>query len=406
MLFHGSLDAGALTVTLRPQSVTAGVGTRLVAASARGARLFSVFRDGHTFRRGLNGLVLHKWSDARGRHWDLLAAVEADALLDECAGLFARVADEVRRGAVRPARAEREGAGRDASDPELVAALERAAASDAAAGRRDAARFAEVYRPIGILPPDQYLALVLQATEGCSFNSCTFCDLYRERYRVKGLDEFTRHVLAVRKWLGDSLALRGRSVFLGAANALAVPTPRLLSFLDVVGREIAPPRGVAAFVDGFTGVRKEADEYGALVRRGLRRIYVGLESGHDALLAFVQKPASRAEAVATVRAAKAGGVAVAVIVMVGLGGDRFADDHVRETVAALNEMALSGDDLVYISDFVGLPGTAYPRLAAEAGIRALDAAGRAAQRAAIVGGLRPWPGGPRAVRYDVREFVY
>ena len=45
----------------------------------------------------------------------------------------------------------------------------------------DISRFHQIYKPISILPPDQYQALVLQATEGCSFNTCTFCALYRDR---------------------------------------------------------------------------------------------------------------------------------------------------------------------------------------------------------------------------------
>jgi len=36
-------------------------------------------------------------------------------------------------------------------------------------------------KPVGILPPDQYMAVVLQAAEGCAFNTCTFCDFYRDR---------------------------------------------------------------------------------------------------------------------------------------------------------------------------------------------------------------------------------
>ena len=50
----------------------------------------------------------------------------------------------------------------------------------------DAARFRQIYKPVSILPPDQYLSIVLQATEGCSYNRCTFCTFYRDRpFRIK-----------------------------------------------------------------------------------------------------------------------------------------------------------------------------------------------------------------------------
>jgi radical SAM superfamily enzyme YgiQ (UPF0313 family) len=195
-------------------------------------------------------------------------------------------------------------------------------------------------------------------------------------------------------------------VFLGAANALAVPMPRLVPLFDLVQTAVGPPDGIAAFVDGFTGTRKTAADYAALAQRGLRRLYLGLESGHDPLLAFVRKPATRAEAVATARAAKEGGVHLAVIVMTGLGGDRFATDHVRGTIAALNAMPLERGDLIYFSDLVEMPATAYPRLAAAAGIRALSADERRSQRESLSGGLRFGAPGPQIAHYDVREFVY
>jgi len=163
---------------------------------------------------------------------------------------------------------------------------------------------------------------------------------------------------------------------------------------------------VHAFVDGFAGLRKSADDYAALAGRGLRRVYIGLESGHDPLLAFVRKPATRDEAVETVRAIKAGGVAVGVIVMVGLGGRRFAAGHVADTTRAINAMRLDAGDLLYFSDLVEVPGTLYPQLAASEGVRPLALDERLEQIAAIRDGLR-FPGPPpRAARYDVREFVY
>jgi radical SAM superfamily enzyme YgiQ (UPF0313 family) len=58
---------------------------------------------------------------------------------------------------------------------ELQLVIERAARFTPQTARVDTAHYHRVYQPIGILPPDHYLALVLQPTEGCSFNTCTFC---------------------------------------------------------------------------------------------------------------------------------------------------------------------------------------------------------------------------------------
>ena len=290
--------------------------------------------------------------------------------------------------------------------------IERAAQFDRVAARSDAARFAAAYDPIGILPPDQYLALVLQATTGCSFNTCTFCDLYHQPFRVKTLDEFRRHIREVRDYLGDSLLLRQRSIFLGAANALAVPMPRLLPLFEIMQEAFAPSpenrggagAGVGAFLDAFTGTRKSAEDYRALAERGLRRVYIGLESGHDPLLEFVRKPGHAQDAIDTVQAIKAAGVNIGVIVLIGLGGERFAAGHIADTISVLNRMQLGSGDFLYFSNLVEEPDTPYPILAAQQGIRALTAIERAAQRDAIRAGLPA--SGVKSSHYDVREFVY
>ena len=161
---------------------------------------------------------------------------------------------------------------------------------------------------------------------------------------------------------------------------------------------------VGAFLDAFTGTRKSEEDYRALAELGLRRVYIGLESGHDPLLEFVRKPGHAQDAIDTVETIKAAGINVGLIVMIGLGGDRFAVGHVADTIAVLNRMPLGEDDLIYFSDLVEEPNTLYPQLAQQHGIQPLGAEGRSGQRAALRAGLQLR--GVKVSNYDVREFVY
>jgi hypothetical protein len=416
MIFHGSLDHRPAIVSVKDTSISLAFETAWVAAWDLGGRLYSLWTRGHTYRRGLSGRLLHKWHGPETGSRDAgLAQVDpydarrrvpvegeaADAIVQETAD----TASLLRLALERDRAAWADAAGRH-PDADVARFVERCARFDAATARRDAARFAEVYSPVGILPPDQYLSTVLQATEGCSFNTCTFCNLYHGNYRVKSAGEFRHHVEAVRDYLGDSASLRSRSFFLGAANALAVPMARLLEFFDALPGPFGPDaRPVHAFVDGFTGLRKTVADYAELRTRGLGRVYVGLESGHDPLLAFVRKPASRDQAVETVRAIKAGGAQVGVIVMIGLGGRAFAEGHVRDTILAVNQMRLGAGDLLFFSELVEAPGTAYPRAAAATELEPLALDERLAQADAIRAGLA-FDTPPQLARYDVREFVY
>ena len=294
----------------------------------------------------------------------------------------------------------------------LGAWLTSAASWDEGRYQEDAARFKRVYGSIGILPPDQYLSVVVQVTEGCPWNRCSFCSIYRGKtYRVRPLDELRDHVREVVAFFGGSIGLR-RSIFLADANALAVDQDGLLARMEVI-REAIPPRrkgtdGMYSFLDTFTGSRKTPSYYRDLAGLGLKRVYIGLETGDDRLLKVLNKPGNSGQAVEVVSALKAGGVSAGVIVMVGAGGDRYAGDHVQGTIRAVNQMGLGRGDIIYFSEMVVHPGSMYERWSGEAGVRSLCPEGMSAQRAALKNGFRfsEPTRRPKMAAYDISEFLY
>jgi hypothetical protein len=107
-----------------------------------------------------------------------------------------------------------------------------------------------------------------------------------------------------------------------------------------------------------------------------------------------------------VRTIKAAGINVGVIIMIGLGGDRFNDGHIADTAATLNAMRLGAGDLLYFSDLVERPNTAYPILATEQSIRPLTPIEMLEQRQSIRTQLIFGNEQPKISSYDIREFVY
>lgn len=406
MIIQGQWLGTAYTISLKDSSLAVSIGAREIIVYDRAGRLYTCNFDDHHHRRSFSGQILQKWSidNLRQRRW--LDSIEADALIDRAAQRMRELIGALNspdwNWIIEPDQPEQL--------IEYVLIIERGAQFDSEAAAWDAARFQKVYSPIGMLPPDQYLALVLEATQGCTFNSCAFCDLYQQPFKVKSPIEFERHIDAVRNYLGDSILLRSRSIFLGAANALAVPMARLQPLLEIAVKEFNPYGqhgiGLYAFLDALTGMHKTVSDYVTLRQLGLRRIYIGLETGHDPLLALVHKPGGSIDAIETVRTIKAAGINAGVIVMIGLGGDRFNDGHITDTASTLNAMHLGSGDLLYFSDLVEKPHTPYPTLAEEQSIRALTPIELAEQRQSIRAQLRFENDQPKISTYDVREFVY
>ncbi|MFN8483395.1 MAG: radical SAM protein [Anaerolineae bacterium] len=418
--------AGLVTLSLKRDATTLAVNTVPSFTFDLKGRLMGGFADGRTYRRTLDHRVVEKRGEfaegRRERERRQLDGGEVSALCATAYGYARAVADALAAGTAAVV-----GAVGDATWPAWAsAALGDIAGWDDARLAEDAAAFLRIYQPIGILPPDQYRALVLQATLGCSYNRCTFCTFYRgQSFRIKTAPDFERHIAAVKDFHGAALASY-HSIFLGEANALVAPQRLLVPMLDAVNAAfgVAPPDlagaarsrwlaahapafdGLYAFVSALDALRKSPQDIAELRERGLRRVYIGLESGDDGLLRFLDKPNTAAEAVEGVRSIKAAGVAVGVVIMLGVGGERFAADHVTRTVEVLNEMGLGRDDILYFSEFVETPGSPYAARAAQAGIAPMPAPEMRAQRAAIQGALRFATAPPKLAVYDIREFAY
>src|SRR5690606_24163740 len=137
---------------------------------------------------------------------------------------------------------------------------------------------------------------------------------------------------------------------------------------------------------------------------GLRRVYIGMETGHDELLAFLNKPGSAAELITFVTDLKAAGLEVGLIVMVGVGGVEHRERHAEATLKALAQMPLGRGDLVYLSPFIEQPGSAYTLRSREASLTPMSEKDIEAELSRLAGSLRAL--GLKAARYDIREFMY
>ncbi len=241
-------------------------------------------------------------------------------------------------------------------------------------------RFTEVYQPVPVLPPDHYRALVLQATEGCSFNTCTFCSLYRGiPFRIRNVDEFDGHIKKALAFHGEALRQRS-TIFLGQANAISIPQTRLIELMKRIPEYvILPPAeerpvkpkwvrgkslhftGIGAFIDGFTGLKKTVDDYRELWELGLDRVYLGVESGSEEILEWIKKPAQPDQMLETIARLKEAGVATDIILLVGIGGKEFEVRHVKASVDFIERSPLTKGDRVYLSEVVEYTDAPYSR---------------------------------------------
>jgi radical SAM superfamily enzyme YgiQ (UPF0313 family) len=185
-----------------------------------------------------------------------------------------------------------------------------------------------------IRPPSEAPSFLLQVTVGCSANSCTFCDAFNtKRYRIKEREEIFSDIAEMAR-----LAPETRRVFLLDGDALAAGNDVIVPVLDELGRAFPHLSRVGSYANGTNITERSSGELRELAARKLSLIYIGLESGSEAVLEGCRKRSSAAEMVDAVGRAREAGIKSSVIVLLGLGGRNMRDEHVAGTIRALNEM--------------------------------------------------------------------
>ncbi|MBE0685392.1 MAG: radical SAM protein, partial [Anaerolineaceae bacterium] len=237
----------------------------------------------------------------------------------------------------------------------------------------------------------------------------TFCSFYRDRpFLIKSPVYFDHHIADVKKFLGNGLSLR-RTIFLGDANALVVPIKKLIPLMETIHNHLDVENlgGIFAFLDGFSGERKSIADFQKLRDLGMNKIYIGLESGNNQLLKFLNKPGSAQDALNAVRTIKSSGISVGIIVLSGAGGKQYAANHIIDTVDIINQMGLDADDLVYFSELIESEGLEYSQKAFSENLIPLSSVERQEQRKKIEEQLVFSDSGtPHISTYDIRDFVY
>ena len=421
-------DGQAVYIALSNLEISLHFGEEKVLHYDLEGRLMMIAHADRYHRRSLSHHVLQTRKlpaeDGGGIARLVMPGSSADSLVAEACKLTGQVHWQLFSGAARiefgkpsPEEARRR----------LEPWLAKAVRFDVDVARADARRFESVYGRVAVLPPDQYNALVVQATEGCAYNNCLFCDLYHGvRFQRKSASQFRQHLADVRAYHGTALRAR-RSVFLGEANALTLPQPDLVEVFQLLREQFEMPAvdagqqpaswwmgsdrrfdGVSSFQDVFVGPDRTAEEYAQLRALGLRRVYIGMETGDEALLKWLKKPASIESITTTVKALKAAQIAVGVIVLVGAGGRQFAGAHVRESARVLNELPLGRGDYIYFSPLEVHAGGSYSVQSIKDHIELLTDVELRHQETALRGALQfdEKRGKPYVARYELATFVY
>jgi radical SAM superfamily enzyme YgiQ (UPF0313 family) len=188
-------------------------------------------------------------------------------------------------------------------------------------------------------PPSEAESVILQVTNGCSWNRCTFCEMYTDphkRFRLKPQAQIEAELAAVAKALPVAGAAPLR-VFLADGDAMTLSFRRLELILQAIRRHLPGVLRVASYCLPRNLRHKTVEQLAALRELGLQLFYVGCESGDDFVLERVSKGETFASSLAALRKIKAAGAQSSVMILNGMGGRRFSEQHALNSARLMNE---------------------------------------------------------------------
>ncbi len=182
-------------------------------------------------------------------------------------------------------------------------------------------------------PPSEAYSLILQLTLGCSWNKCAFCEMYSsKKFSVRSEEDVYKDIDRAAEYSTDI-----RKIFLADGNAMVLSSAKLLKTLEYLNKKFPKLNRVSAYAIAKDLENKTIDELKELKDAGLKLLYVGIESGDDELLGLINKGETFQSTTRNLLKAKEAGIKSSVMILNGLGGKVYSEQHARNSARVVNE---------------------------------------------------------------------
>ncbi len=183
-------------------------------------------------------------------------------------------------------------------------------------------------------PPSEARSLILQVTNGCSWNQCTFCEMYTAEQK-KFTPKSPKDIACELALVADS-GQPVRRVFLADGDAMVLSFRRLYEIMQLIRQYLPDIQRVSAYCLPRNVNNKTVGELAELNSLGLSLLYMGCESGDDEVLLKINKGETFASSQASLEKIKLAGMKTSIMILNGMGGLEFSEQHAVNSAKLIN----------------------------------------------------------------------
>jgi radical SAM superfamily enzyme YgiQ (UPF0313 family) len=184
-------------------------------------------------------------------------------------------------------------------------------------------------------PPSEAESLILPVTNGCSWNQCTYCEMYTAPQKKFAVRDEQETLNAIRH-CGEQFASQVQRVFIGDGDAMVLSTRRLMTILSTIQEHLPKVRRISSYCLPRNLRHKTVAELQELRAAGLSLVYVGAESGDDEVLQSVSKGETFESTRDALDKLGAAGITRSVMLLNGLGGRVLSRQHAANSARLIN----------------------------------------------------------------------
>jgi radical SAM superfamily enzyme YgiQ (UPF0313 family) len=184
-------------------------------------------------------------------------------------------------------------------------------------------------------PPSEWKSLILQVTNGCSWNNCSFCEMYtaeNKKFKPKKVELIEQELIKI-----SHSGLPVGRVFLADGDAVMLPFKRLKEILELIKKYLPHVTRVASYCLPRNLTNKTVEQLTELRSLGLSLLYVGCESGDDDVLKLIEKGETYQSSLIALKKIKQAGIKSSVMILNGLGGPELSKQHALNSAKLMNE---------------------------------------------------------------------